>query len=454
MLAIENNYNYFYNDKQPLYRSLDTKININNFNVLYNNYVNGCYLEYPVHLTKYKLSNKISFSIKDNNLIYELMNNIFLAYYDNISFLFDINNINLINTISDEFKSCLSTNKLITNNILMINFINNIKDSKKILLKLQNKSSNYLNSYVLIMNDGYVIFDSNIIITSIANNIIIINKNNIKLISDNTVCNMFLSSKQIIAYAYNSSFSNIIKSSISDDKQNISYNYKCKITGKKINHYTELLNNGTDISIETCNINNFVKYSIHTNDITNIISQCTITDNTTGLRHRATHNRSSNSSNNSSNTIIKFDNNIEYHKEDSQVKVDNLNNKFPKNESFIGYKLCKSQNGEKRIVKLFIPEDAEVVLPIDSDFLTCNFKERASKAIVMDILLVDEDKEVSVVPEELVAYSYIYDDITFEYKVGIEVFPDSFDKDESNGCGNGIHFFRNKKSVIETYYNI
>ena len=72
----------------------------------------------------------------------------------------------------------------------------------------------------------------------------------------------------------------------------------------------------------------------------------------------------------------------------------------------------------------------------------------------MDILLVDEDKEVSVVPEELVAYSYIYDDITFEYKVGIEVFPDSFDKDESNGCGNGIHFFRNKKSVIETYYNI
>ena len=234
MLAIENNYNYFYNDKQPLYRSLDTKININNFSVLYNNYVNGCYLEYPVHLTKYKLSNKISFSIKDNNLIYELMNNIFLAYYDNISFLFDINNINLINTISDEFKSCLSTNKLITNNILMINFINNIKDSKKILLKLQNKSSNYLNSYVLIMNDGYVIFDSNIIITSIANNIIIINKNNIKLISDNTVCNMFLSSKQIIAYAYNSSFSNIIKSSISDDKQNISYNYKCKITGKKL----------------------------------------------------------------------------------------------------------------------------------------------------------------------------------------------------------------------------
>ncbi len=454
MLAIENNYHHFKEHKQPLYRSLCTKISINDYNTLYNNYINNCYLEYPDILKNYSLNNKIIFSTKNDDVINELMNSIFMLNYDNIKFTFDMYNIHLIKSVIDEFKSCLSTSKLLSNSITMINFMNNIKSSKKILLNLHNKLNNHLNSYILIIDDSYVIFDNNKIITHVHNNFIIINKNNIKLIVDDAICNMYLTDKKIIAYAYNNKFGNLIKSSILDDKQIISYNYKSKISGKKINHYTELLNNGTDVSIETCNINNYIEYSVRNNNMTNIIAQCMLTNNDTGLRHRVTYNKSSNNTNNTNNTTIKFDDKIEYHKENNQVKVDNLNNKYPKNESFIGYKLCKSKNGDKRIVKLFIPDDAEVIMPIGSDFLICNFKERASKAIVMDILLVDEENEVSVVPEELSAYSYIYDDNSLEYKVGTEVYPDGFDKDDTNGCGKGIHFFRNKKSVIETYNDI
>jgi hypothetical protein len=52
------------------------------------------------------------------------------------------------------------------------------------------------------------------------------------------------------------------------------------------------------------------------------------------------------------------------------------------------------------------------------------------------------------------AYSYVYKDdmIGFEYKVGTEVIPDSFDENENESCTNGIHYYQDRNTIFEVYF--
>ena len=71
----------------------------------------------------------------------------------------------------------------------------------------------------------------------------------------------------------------------------------------------------------------------------------------------------------------------------------------------------------------------------------------------MDIQLPNVDEEISVVPNELVAYSYVYKsfETNFCYKVGEQVIPDSFNLDENIGCAQGIHYFQNRLDLFSAY---
>jgi hypothetical protein len=119
----------------------------------------------------------------------------------------------------------------------------------------------------------------------------------------------------------------------------------------------------------------------------------------------------------------------------------------------IGWKVGKSVEGEQRIIKLGIMPDAQIVRPIDEEYFIAHNKERCDKAIVMDIQLPIVDKEISVVPNEMVAYSYVYksEKTNFDYKVGQEVIPDSFNSDENIGCAQEIHYFQNRIDLFKAY---
>lgn len=144
-----------------------------------------------------------------------------------------------------------------------------------------------------------------------------------------------------------------------------------------------------------------------------------------------------------------------YQKEDDLVKIDTIHKKKVKEiDTVIGWKVAKSQNGENRIVKLMIPMDGRIVTPIDDEYFHTCGKERCDKAIVMDIQYPDKEEERSVVPDEMVAYSYMHVSNTpLEYKVGKEIYPDLFDTNEDTSCTHGIHFYRNRDSVFEVYAN-
>ena len=68
-------------------------------------------------------------------------------------------------------------------------------------------------------------------------------------------------------------------------------------------------------------------------------------------------------------------------------------------------------------------------------------------------LIPNRDNEISVVPEELVAYSYVYksSNINFCYKVDEEVILDSFNLDENIGCAEGLHYFQNRMDLFKAY---
>jgi hypothetical protein len=60
--------------------------------------------------------------------------------------------------------------------------------------------------------------------------------------------------------------------------------------------------------------------------------------------------------------------------------------------------------------------------------------------------------EISVVPHETVAYSYVYSNgPKFEYKIGQLVKPDGFNANPDIGCAKGIHFFRSKENLFKSY---
>ncbi len=106
----------------------------------------------------------------------------------------------------------------------------------------------------------------------------------------------------------------------------------------------------------------------------------------------------------------------------------------PEEGMFIGFKKCRSYEGEDVLVKLEIPEDAK-----RSSATTR--KCRCSKAKVVSITGIKSGKNYEV--------AFSQRDKRFVYRVGETVVPDSFDEDRWNECSNGIHFFIMKKEAID-----
>jgi hypothetical protein len=174
-----------------------------------------------------------------------------------------------------------------------------------------------------------------------------------------------------------------------------------------------------------------------------------------GLRFRGKFTQSSSNGKNIKKTINIGDK-IIYDKEGEETRTDLLVDKkkyLNRKEIIIGYKVAKSANGELRVIKLGITTDAQIAIPIDEHYFINYCKERCNKAIVMDIQLPIKNEEISVVPNEIVAYSYIFKSgkNDFNYKVGTEVIPDSFNPDEDIGCANGIHYFQSRENLFEAY---
>ena len=106
----------------------------------------------------------------------------------------------------------------------------------------------------------------------------------------------------------------------------------------------------------------------------------------------------------------------------------------PEEGAFVGFKKCRSYEGEDVIVKLEIPEDAK-----RSSATTR--KCRCSKAKVVSIIGIKSGKNYEV--------AFSRHDSRFLYRVGETVVPDSFDEDRWDECSNGIHFFITKQEAID-----
>ena len=251
-----------------------------------------------------------------------------------------------------------------------------------------------------------------------------------------------LNSKELINISCDNNF-NIVKYF-----DFINYETKLKIKSKTITkpsgeYCSQYIKNGCEI---------YENYN-PTTDILNIISQCTLTDEQTGLRYRGTYS-STTENGKKINKTIKYNDEIKYQKEGDQVLVNTLENNTVNNDEFIiGWKIAKSESGEFRIIKLGILPDAIKIKPIDHEYFISHGKERCNKAIVMDIQLPDREKEISVVPEETNAYSFVFKPFNqkFKYDVGSEVYPDSFSQDENIGCAPGIHYFKNRETVFKAF---
>jgi hypothetical protein len=191
----------------------------------------------------------------------------------------------------------------------------------------------------------------------------------------------------------------------------------------------------------------------HDTKISKLISQCMMNDINTGMRYRGTYEELKENNTMKKKTLTK-DDDIIYNKENNVVLVDKINNMTLKEDIVIGWKVAKSLSGEKRIIKLAIPIDAIKIKPIDKEYFNTRGKERCNKAIVMDIQFAMEE-EISLVPTEMEAYSYIFNDPNniFKYTVGTEVVPDMFDDNINESCTNGIHYYRDRQNVFDVYIN-
>lgn len=98
-----------------------------------------------------------------------------------------------------------------------------------------------------------------------------------------------------------------------------------------------------------------------------------------------------------------------------------------------GYKIVNASV----LVKLSFPEDAELV-NLDKK------KSRANKAKVEGITIIKDFDGNGVTN---------YEHGKLDYKVGEEVYPDSFDADPKETCGHGIHFCVDPAN-INNYYSV
>ncbi len=204
--------------------------------------------------------------------------------------------------------------------------------------------------------------------------------------------------------------------------------------------------------IEFCKklgVNTLHKYKSKTNT-SNIISVYS-KEGDNNLRYRGKY-KSSSKDGKTIKEILEINDKVVYEKDEEEVLIDSISNLTLKDDDLIiGWKITKNINGEYRIIKLGIPVDAEKLKPVHEEFFVTREKERSNKAIVMDIQLPVKE-EISVVPKEMVAYSFVYSDTNkFEYKVGCEVIPDTFCSDPAQSCASGIHYYRDRNSIFEIY---
>ncbi len=225
-------------------------------------------------------------------------------------------------------------------------------------------------------------------------------------------------------------------------------NYKKFYCLKKNRDEYQIINKNDLLIIDTYN---------YATNVEKLISVCMVDDSKTGLRFRGKYEEEK-SNGKTVHKKLSQDENTVYEKNNDKVLVDKISNIKIKDEIIIGWKVAKSPNGEKRIIKLAIPADAQIIKAIDDEYFSTRGKERCDKAIVMDIQLPDEQDEISVVPHEKQAFSYIFtgselNSKPFEYNLGQEIVPDLFDTNEDKSCTHGIHFYRDRQLVFDVYIN-
>ena len=240
------------------------------------------------------------------------------------------------------------------------------------------------------------------------------------------------------------------------------------------NHVSNFFNRKTKLSIiTTIKCDNDVKHTSVNKDglrayfhddyktmKRRVISECMVNggdgDEKEGLRFRGVYNNETDITNGKIlyKTLTKDDEYV-YIKKGDDVLVNNVvEDTKCRTSELIGWKIGENAYGEKRIIKLAIMPDARIVRPVDEEFFHTKGKERCDKAIVIDIQYPDEEKEQSVVPDEMTAYSFLFQSATpFEYRVGKEVTPNSFDENDNVSCTHGIHYYCNRKSVFDVYVN-
>ena len=361
--------------------------------------------------------------------------------------------IYLKNFIDSDILSSIGTNRVDQN---LVELMLNTDDSNKPILV---NEKNLLDSIMLNKYIG-IIFGSNyiIVIFRFSNVVVVINNSNLLFINDNSYALSKISVEDsnlvINSILKTDEISQITKGKTKDDNTvEICYRYKNNI-GTNLFTFHKKFSNGDEFEIYNKNgLLVQTKYN-WASKVENIISQCTITDEKTGLRYRGKVEIENNGKTPVSKKLS-VNGETQYEKSGDQVLVDKLSKLRLSNEMIIGWKAVKNANGEKRILKLGIPSDARTVIPIDEEYYLNNQKERTDQAIVMDIQMPDEQDEISVVPHETEAYSYVYSNgPRFEYKIGQLVKPNGFDANPDVGCSQGIHFFRSKSNLFKSYINL
>ena len=497
-----NIYKNIFNNKLKFYRSIPNHIEVSNCinlffelknkftkNILNSKPNNYCWINWNkiIFPEKLKLALFSKSQINDfypSNFYFNpnpkeklyILNNIFDNYFQNVVNIQPTKQILLLfEEVAKELVSFMDNNNTNQNineeNINVKNIFKNIFNCGDYFLinSIDNKQYMFLSQFATcFLSSTYILLipnypEENVQINSenIYNNYIFLTDKHLYFKKNDLTINLKylydISNSENIVYGY-------IKDKLKKELLNMKVNNKSDI--KKIYKYS---NKETNMELNSSSFydhdknseylkfrkNNcdFEEYYDHKNQLTHIISQCMISDNT-GMRFRGKFTGTSQDGKPIKKSIY-IDDELKYLLEGDEVKVDTLLSKKRKNdEGIIVYKIAKSEQDDLRIVKLFIPPDAKIARPIDEEYFITFGKERCDKAIVMDIQLPIKDEEISVVPKEMTAYSYIHKingTNSFEYKVGQEVYPDSFNSDENISCANGLHFYQDRLTVFKAF---
>ena len=165
-----------------------------------------------------------------------------------------------------------------------------------------------------------------------------------------------------------------------------------------------------------------------------------------GSRHKITHVITN--INEILNQNITIDDVLIYFETNKQILINNLPMYFPFNTEIIGWNICKSHTGEKRIVKLLINAKSKKIMPISKDFLMLNFEEQTNSAIVIDLQYLCMT-ETSVMSFEQKAFGFVQNNESLEYVIGKKI-----QSNLSNKKKFFIHYYRNRQTILDMYANM